>query len=137
MYTYDVIKNGIKVAEFSSEEELSQADIDRISAPYLQEPRVISQKEKDFERYTKRAIAKNMIIAEMATENMERIRSGVWNVSDIISLTQDEQVREVLNDVYSLSFEIATVKLMSLTNVLITNEIKAIWVEKLQKHFYL
>jgi hypothetical protein len=137
MFIHDVIKNGIKVAEISFNSEPSQLEIDAAEKPYLQEPVVPTQKEKDFERYTKRSIAKNIIIAEIATENMSRIRSGEWTTTDIIGLTQDESLRLVMSDVHSLSFELAAIKLMAITNPLITNTIKAIWLAKLQAHFYL
>ena len=137
MYTHDVIKNGIVVARLSFNEEPSQLDINKAEAPYLQEPKVFTQAEKDFERYSKRAIAKNEIITEIATENMQRIRTGVWTISDIISLVQDEDIKEVLSNLHSLSFELAATKLASVANPLITSEIKAIWIQKLQTHFYL
>ena len=137
MYTYDIIKNGIKIAEISSEQPLSDEELSKRQAPYLQEPKVLTQKEKDFERYTKRAVAKNTILAEIATENMQRIRSGEWTTSDIVLLTQDEELKQVLNDVYSLSFELAAIKLSTITNVLITPEIKGTWIQKLQSNFYL
>jgi hypothetical protein len=137
MYDYDIIKNGIKVAQISSEHALSQQEIDIRSAPYLEEPKVPTQKEKDLERYTKRSIAKNIIIAEIATENMGRIRSGEWTTADIVGLTQDESLRLVMSDVHSLSFELAAIKLMAITNPLITDAIKAVWLAKLQAHFYL
>jgi len=137
MYDYDVIKNGIKVAQISSDYALSEEEITRRSAPYLEEPKIPTQKEKDMERYTKRSIAKNTIIAEMATENMGRIRSGEWTTSDVISLTQDEELKQVLSDVHSLSFELAAMKLSTATNPLITSAIKLAWITKLQAHFYL
>ena len=89
------------------------------------------------ERYTKRSIAKNTIIAEMATENMQRIRSGEWTTSDVISLTQDEELKQVLSDVHSLSFELAAMKLSTAANPLMTSAIKLAWITKLQAHFYL
>jgi hypothetical protein len=137
MFIHDVIKNGIKVAEISFNSEPSQLEIAKAEAPYLQEPYTPTQKEKDFERYTKRSVAKNAIITEMATENMGRIRSGEWSTADVISLTQDTQLQLVLADVHSLSFELAAMKLSAATNPLITTAIKNTWIQRLQAHFYL
>jgi hypothetical protein len=99
----------------------------------LTEPQVLLN---DIERFTKRAQVKNQIIAEMAAENMQRVRSGLWQVSDLVSLTQDLELKSVLDDVNSLSFELASQKVGQLTNALITQDIKDEWLVKLAAHFY-
>jgi len=95
------------------------------------------QRETDYIRFKKRAMAKDGMIAEMAAGNMERVRSGVWTTSQLISLTQDEQLKQILSDIGSLSFEIAYAKIGSLTNPLITTEIKNSWKKLLSDNFYL
>lgn len=100
-------------------------------------PPAPSQKELDYNRYLKRAQAKDIIIAEMASENMERVRSGVWTVNDLINLTQDTELKLVLDDVNTLSYELAAGKVATITNSLITQQIKDGWIFKLQSHFYL
>lgn len=97
----------------------------------------IDQRELDYERYLKRAKVKDQIIAEMASENMERVRNGVWTVSNLISLTQDPELKLVLDDVSTLSYELAVGKIMAISNPLITADIKNAWALKLQSHFYL
>jgi hypothetical protein len=95
-----------------------------------------TQTEKDYEKYMKRAAVKDKIIAEMATENMARVRAGVWTVPNLVALTQDPELKLILDDINTLSFELAVLKLMALTNPLITQKIKNDWVLKLQSHFY-
>ena len=95
-----------------------------------------SQYELDVERYSKRATAKDQIIAEFAAENIARVRSGVWTVPQLISLTQDAGLKALLDNVNTLSFEIAASMLPGLTNPLLTTAIKNGWAAKLQAHFY-
>jgi hypothetical protein len=93
-------------------------------------------KEIDYDKYVKRAAAKDKIIAEMASENMERVRAGTWTVPDLIGLTQDATLKDVLDDISTLSFELAQMKLQAATNPLLTTEIKDSWLAKLQAHLY-
>ncbi len=95
------------------------------------------QREKDYLRYKQRGEAKNGIIAEMAAGNMERVRSGVWTVSQLIALTQDEQLKQLLDDVNTLSFEIAYSRIDGLTNSILTVEIKNSWKKLLSDNFFL
>lgn len=96
----------------------------------------LTQYEKDFIKYQKRAAIKDIIISEMAAENMQRVRAGVWTVSQLIELTQDVELKHVLDDVNTLSFELAQAKINALTNPLITAEIKTNWIVKLQNYLY-
>lgn len=95
------------------------------------------QREIDYVRFKKRAMAKDGMIAEMAAGNMERLRSGVWTTTQLIELTQDTQLKDVLSDISSLSFEIAYSKISAITNPLITTEIKNSWKKLLSDNFYL
>jgi hypothetical protein len=108
-----------------------------VLAPYAVAPVVPTQYDRDYERYLKRAQAKDKILAEMASENMARVRAGTWTTSQLIELTQDAGLKLVLDDVSTLSFELASQKLITINNPLITDEIKFGWIEKLQRHFYL
>lgn len=95
-----------------------------------------TQKELDFIKYKKRAAVKNDILAEMASNNMERVRSGVWTVPQLISLTQDVDLKSVLDDVNTLSFELAVGKVTDSTNELMTEAIKSEYIAMLVAHFY-
>ncbi len=95
-----------------------------------------TQKQKDFQKYLKRASVRDQIIAEMAAENMERVRAGTWTVADLINLTQDTELKAVLSDLSTLSFELAQSKLLAATNPLLTTDIKNGWLAKLQAHLY-
>jgi hypothetical protein len=97
---------------------------------------ILSQKEVDFQKYLKRASVKDQIIAEMAAENMERVRAGVWSVVDLVGLTQDAELKLVLDDINTLSFELAQSKLSSATNPLLTQAIKTGWILKLQANLF-
>lgn len=98
---------------------------------------VLSQEEKDFQRFTKRAQARDKIIAEMATENMARVRAGIWTTQQLISLTEDAALKNILGDITALSYEIAYSKIDALTNPIVTQDIKDGWKNKLLQHFYL
>jgi hypothetical protein len=91
---------------------------------------------KDQEKYAKRDKVKGQLIIEMATENMERVRMGLWTTPQLIALTQDSELKLVQDDIGSLSFELAVMKVQALTNPLITPDIKLGWIKKLQAHFY-
>ena len=96
-----------------------------------------AQKEQDLQRYTQRAAVKNEIIAEMAAENMQRVRTGVWTVEQLTGLTYDPELKDLLDDVNTLSFELAYAKIDGLTNSLLTQEIKDGWKSKLAARFFL
>ena len=46
----------------------------------------------DVLRYTARARVKDLLIAEMAADNMARVRAGTWTVQNLIGLMSDPQV---------------------------------------------
>lgn len=96
-----------------------------------------TQKQKDIKRFKSRARVKDTIIAIMAAENMERVRNGVWTSADLIGLTQDSELKDILDDVNSLSFEIAHSKIDALTNPLLTEDIKGSWKQLLSENFFL
>ena len=87
----------------------------------------VSQFDTDVTRYTKRARAKDQILAEFAAENMSRVRSGAWTTAQLIGLTQDAGLKALLDNVNTLSFEIAVSMVPGLTNALLTPAIKAGW----------
>jgi hypothetical protein len=95
-----------------------------------------TQEEIDLNKFLNRAGIKDRLIAEMAQENIARVRAGTWTTAQLVGLTQDEQLKELLNDLNSLSFEIAYTKVDGLTNPLLTTEIKNSWKTKLATHFY-
>lgn len=95
------------------------------------------QREKDKNRFEKRAEVKNKLISEMAAGNLERVRLGLWSTSDLVALTQDSQLKGILDDVATLSFEIAYSKMDSISNPLVTQDIKDEWKQLLYEHFYL
>lgn len=98
--------------------------------------KALTSEEKDKSKYEKRAKVKDSIMADMATENMSRVRSGQWSVVDLKNLTQDKQLKLVLDDINTLSFELAVEKLMLINNPILTAEIKQSWINKLMAHFY-
>jgi hypothetical protein len=96
-----------------------------------------SQYQLDVSRYTKRAAVKDRLLAEMAADNMARVRSGVWTVVDLTDLMADPDVKAVLEMIGTLSFELASQALAAADQPLLTPQIKAGWVAKLQAHLYL
>lgn len=105
--------------------------------PPLHEPAQPSQFEKDQSRYTKRAAVKDELMAYMAADNMARVRSGVWSVADLTALLGDPAVVAANSLMGTLSFELAAQQINAATTPLLTPEIKADWVSRLQAHYYL
>ena len=96
-----------------------------------------TQFEKDQSRYTKRAAIKDELLAYMAADNMGRVRSGVWSVADLTSLLGDPAVVAANSLMGTLSFELAAQQIGAATTPLLTPEIKAEWVSRLEAHYYL
>ncbi len=95
------------------------------------------QKEKDRERFRKRADVKDEILISIAANNMERVRQGVWTVPELVGLTQDAQLKDLLDDINTLSYEIAYSKVDALTSPALNQDIKNEWKGLLYGHFYL
>jgi hypothetical protein len=96
-----------------------------------------SQFDLDQARYQKRAAVKDSLIAWMAADNMGRVRAGAWSVPELTSLMSDPAVAAANAYMSTLSFELAAQSILAATTPLLTPEIKAAWVGKLQEHFYL
>ena len=96
-----------------------------------------TQFEKDQSRYQKRAAVKDELMAYMAADNMSRVRSGVWTVADLTSLLDDPAVVAANSLMGTLSFELAAQQIQAATTPLLTAEIKAEWVSRLEAHYYL
>lgn len=98
-------------------------------------PPVPSQFEADQKRYLLRAAVKDELIAWMAADNMRRVRTGVWTVTDLLGLV--EMLSPINVMMQTLSFELAAQAIFNLQVPLMTAEIKTAWVAKLTEHFYL
>ena len=96
-----------------------------------------TQFEKDQSRYTKRAAVKDELVAYMAADNMSRVRSGVWSVADLTALMDDPAVVAANALMGTLSFELAAQQINAAATPLLTPEIKADWVSRLEAHYYL
>lgn len=96
-----------------------------------------TQFEKDQSRYQKRAAVKDEMLAYMAADNMSRVRSGVWSVSDLTSLLDDPAVVAANSLMGTLSFELAAQQIQAAATPLLTPEIKADWVSRLEARYYL
>lgn len=96
-----------------------------------------TQFELDQLRYQKRAEVQSKLIAWMAADNMSRVRSGVWSVTDLTSLMSDPAVVAANAYMQTLSYELAAQAIAAATTPLLTPAIKGAWVAKLQEHFYL
>lgn len=92
--------------------------------------------QRDDIKYKNRARALDQIMAWMAVENMTRVRAGIWSVPQLISLTQDATVKEIISDLSSLSFEIAYSKIDLIAPAFVTPEIKATFKAKLAANFF-
>jgi hypothetical protein len=125
--------------EFKTREEADEyaarngGTVSEVNEP---DPEPQSQKEKDFLKFKLRASVKDQIIAETAAENMARLRSGIWSQADLLTLTKDPELKELLDDLNTLSYEFAYSKIDGLLNPLITSDIKTDWKLKISAHFY-
>lgn len=93
--------------------------------------------QRDQLRYTRRAAVRDELMAYMAADNMRRVRAATWAVADLASLTTDPAVAAATAYMNTLSYELAAQAIQSATNPILTTEIKAEWIAKLQDHFYL
>lgn len=101
------------------------------------EPEGPSQFDKDQARYQKRAAVKDELLAWMAADNMSRVRSGTWTVADLTGLLDDPAVVAANALMGTLSFELAAAQIAAATTPLLTPEIKADWISRLEAHYYL
>ena len=97
----------------------------------------LTQFDQDRIRYQKRAAVKDDLIAYMAADNMRRVRSGVWSAADLTGLLDDPAVVAANALMGTLSFELAAQQIQAATTPLLTPEIKADWVSRLEAHCYL
>lgn len=96
----------------------------------------LSQFERDRIRYEKRAAIKDQLLAYMAADNMSRVRSGVWTVADLTGLLADPAVAAANQFMSTLSFELAAQAIAAASTPLLTPEIRADWVSRLQAAFF-
>ena len=114
-----------------------QTDWEQMRADEMRARGPQTQFEIDQARYSKRAAAKNDLIAYMAADNMGRVRSGAWTVPQLMSLMDDPAVSAANAYMGTLSFELAAKAIATAATPLLTPEIRADWVGKLQAHYYL
>lgn len=96
-----------------------------------------NQFELDHARYIKRAAVKDQLIAYMAADNMSRVRTEVWTVAQLASLMDDPAVAAANAYMGLLAFELAAEALATAQTPLLTQEIRADWIARLEAHFYL
>lgn len=87
--------------------------------------------ELDIEKYHRRAVAKPLLMAEMAAMNIGRLKDGTWTTAQLVALMVDPEIKSLVSHMETLSFELAIGVINSLTNPLITPSIKSTWVSKL------
>lgn len=102
------------------------------AAPTTEEQRTLDQN-----RYKLRAEAKDGLLAYMAADNMSRVRSGVWTVSDLTGLMADPAVQLAQAYMATLSFELVAEAIQGAATPLLTPDIKADWIAKLRAKFFL
>lgn len=96
-----------------------------------------TQFELDQNRYQKRSGVQAELMSWMAADNMSRVRSGVWTVQQLTSLLSDPAVQAAQTYMSTLSYELAAQSIAAATTPLLTPEIKAAWIAKLQASFFL
>lgn len=121
--------NPVKVGD----EWVQQWEVIDLTPEQIAEKRFAS----DQARYTKRAAAKDALLAFMAADNMSRVRAGTWTVADLTALLADPAVATANACMSTLSFELAAQAIASASTPLLAPEIRADWISRLQAHFYL
>jgi hypothetical protein len=96
-----------------------------------------TQFELDQNRYQKRAVVHAELMSWMASDNMSRVRSGIWTVSQLTSLLSDPAIQAAQTYMSTLSYELAAQSIAAATTPLLTPEIKSAWIAKLQANFFL
>lgn len=87
--------------------------------------------ELDIEKYKRRAESKNQLMAEMAAMNVGRLKDGTWTTAQLVALMSDPEIKSLISHIETLSFELAIGVINSLSNPIITPDIKATWIAKL------
>lgn len=108
-----------------------------VEVPEPPAPPELPQFDQDHIRYQKRAAVKDDLMAYMAADNVSRVRSGVWSVADLTTLLEDPAVVAANSLMATLSFELTAAQINAATTPLLTPEIKADWVSRLEAHYYL
>ena len=121
--------NPVKVGD----EWVQQWEVIDLTQEQIAEKRFAS----DQARYTKRAAAKDALLAFMAADNMSRVRNGTWTVPELMSLLDDPAVSAANAYMSTLSYELAAQAIAGTATPLLTPAIRADWIGKLQEHFYL
>ena len=136
----EIMQNGVVVDTILADEAFAEQQHPgawRLAQVQDVEPAPASQFDKDEARYKRRAAVKDSLLAYMAADNMSRVRSGAWTVSDLTGLMADPAVAAANAYMSTLSFELAAQAISAATSPLLTAKIKAAWTGKLQEHFYL
>lgn len=100
--------------------------------PTAEEQRVLDQN-----RYRRRADVQAELMSWMAADNMSRVRAGVWTVPQLTSLLSDPAVQAAQTYMSTLSYELAAQSIAAATTPLLSPEIKAAWIARLQANFFL
>lgn len=112
---------------------LSDEEFNSLYASY--EPLIL--KEKDRIAMRKRAEVKDKLIGDIGTDNKERLRAGIWTYDQLVGFLASSECMAVLDDINGLSFELAQVKIMAITNPIVTMDIKLKWVNSLKENLFL
>lgn len=94
-------------------------------------------KEKDKVVMEKRAEVKDSIVGEIASDNKERLRQGIWTYTQLVEFLASPECKAVLDDINGLSFELAQSKVMALSNPIVTMDIKLKLVNTLKENLFL
>lgn len=100
-------------------------------------PTADEQRDLDQNRYKRRAEVQAELMSWMAADNMSRVRAGTWTVQQLTSLLSDPAVQAAQTYMSTLSYELAAQSIAAATTTLLTPEIKASWIAKLQANFFL
>lgn len=103
----------------------------------LEEVELEKARLREYATMHRRSEVKNSLLEYVAASNKARMVDGIWTSADIISLSNDVDLLKIVGDIQSLSFEIAISNIMSISNPLITADIKQDWIEKLTENLFL
>ncbi len=83
-------------------------------------------------KYENRIQSSARLIAEMAVENEQRVKSNEWSIEQLQTVLKDKQISNLVLFLQMASFQTAMEVIRDLKGDVYTEELKAAWIKKIQ-----
>lgn len=83
-------------------------------------------------KYQRRIENSSRLIAEFATDNENRLKSGEWTLAQLQSVIADPQIAELIRLLQSASYQSAIALVQGLQGSVYTDALKSEWAEKIR-----